>query len=152
TLPSSPPSAPSSLTVTPASGTQLNLSWTDNATTEDGFKILRKIGAGGTYSVIGNAPANAVSYMDTALNPNTDYYYQVVATNTAGDSAPSNEAHAITPVPPNTPTNAHPTLVTTTQINFVWQDNSDNEDDFKIFRRAGEDGTFGQIADLPANT
>src|SRR5262249_17776211 len=31
-------------------------------------------------------------------------------------------------------------------------DNSNNEDDFKIFRRTGEDGTFGEIADLPPNT
>ncbi len=39
------PAAPSNLTATAASSTQINLTWTDNASSEDGFKIERCQGA-----------------------------------------------------------------------------------------------------------
>jgi hypothetical protein len=46
------PTAPSSLTGTPVSTTQINLSWTDGASNETGFRIRRKTGSTGTYAVI----------------------------------------------------------------------------------------------------
>jgi len=39
-----------------------------------------------------------------------------------------------------------------TQINLTWQDNSNNEAGFKIERRIGIGGTWGQIKVVPANT
>jgi hypothetical protein len=45
------PIAPTALIGTVASTTQINLSWTDNATNEDGYKIERKNGTG-SFSVI----------------------------------------------------------------------------------------------------
>ena len=92
----SPPSAPSSLTATAASSSQINLSWTDNSTNETGFKIERKTGIGGTYAEIGTVTANVVSYSNTSLTANTTYYYRVRATNANGDSSYSNEANATT--------------------------------------------------------
>jgi len=46
------PTAPSSLTATAASTSQINLAWADNSSNETGFKIERKTGSGGTYSQI----------------------------------------------------------------------------------------------------
>ncbi len=151
TVPSSPPAAPTGLTGTPASGTQINLAWIDNSNTEDGFKILRKVGAAGTYSPLTSVGANVTAYMDTALNPDVDYYYQVVATNGAGDSGAAGPVLVHTPVPPITPTNGHYTAITPTSISMAWQDNADNESGFKILRKTGE-GQFGEIANLPANS
>ncbi|MDQ7054057.1 MAG: fibronectin type III domain-containing protein [candidate division KSB1 bacterium] len=37
-----PPAAPSNLTATAVSTSQIDLSWTDNSNNEDGFKIERK--------------------------------------------------------------------------------------------------------------
>src|SRR6266498_3395260 len=48
TLGPSAPAAPSNLAATAVSSSQINLSWTDNATTEDGFTIERCSGAGCT--------------------------------------------------------------------------------------------------------
>jgi hypothetical protein len=90
-----PPSAPSNLSATPISSTQINLSWRDNANNETGFKIERRIG-GGSYSQIATLGANVTSYQDTGLTPNTTYYYRIRAYNSYGDSAYSNEASAIT--------------------------------------------------------
>jgi hypothetical protein len=49
------PAAPSSLTATTLSVSQIGLAWVDNATNETGFKIERKTGAGGTYAQIATA-------------------------------------------------------------------------------------------------
>ncbi len=149
--PSNPPAAPSGLAVTPASGTQMNLTWTDNATNEAGFKIERKTGSGGTYAQVGVTGANLTTFSDSALSGGIDYYYRVRATNAAGDSAYSAEAHALTPVPPSTPTNAVATLVTSTQVNLAWTDLANNETGYKVLRKSGLASTFSEIASLPPN-
>jgi hypothetical protein len=95
-----PPAAPTALTATAASSSQINLAWTDNAPNETGFKIERKTGAGGTYAQIATVGANVTTYQNTGLSASTTYYYRVRATNAAGDSAYSNEAGATTPQPP----------------------------------------------------
>ena len=52
------PKAPTNLVTTAVSTNQINLSWTDNANNETGFKIERKTGAGGTYGQIATTGAN----------------------------------------------------------------------------------------------
>jgi hypothetical protein len=91
-----PPAAPSGLTATAVSSSQINLAWTDNANNETGFKIERKTGAGGTYSQIATTGANATTYNNTGLAASTTYFYRVRANNASGDSAYSNEASATT--------------------------------------------------------
>lgn len=91
-----PPAAPTSLTASTTSTTQINLAWVDNASGETGFIIERKIGTGGTYAQIATANPNAQSYQNTGLAAGTLYYYRVKATNNGGDSAYSNEASATT--------------------------------------------------------
>ncbi|MDD5224204.1 MAG: fibronectin type III domain-containing protein [bacterium] len=94
-------SIPSGLTATAVSSTQIDLSWTDNSSNEDGFKIERKIGTVGTYSLISTTLANVVSYSDTGLSAGTAYYYRVYAYNSTGSSGYSNEADVNTSVPPD---------------------------------------------------
>ena len=91
-----PPNAPTALSATAASSSQINLAWTQNSSDETGFKIERKTGAGGTYSQIATVGANVVNYSNTGLSPNTTYYYRVRAYNGSGDSNYSNEANATT--------------------------------------------------------
>jgi parallel beta-helix repeat protein len=92
------PTAPANLSATPASQSQITLSWTDQSTDETGFRIERKTGAGGTYAQIGTASANAKTYDNGGLAEGTTYFYRVSAVNGAGNSAYSNEASATTPV------------------------------------------------------
>ncbi|RII24940.1 MAG: hypothetical protein CXR30_19455, partial [Geobacter sp.] len=91
-------SAPSNLTATTLSGSSIRLTWTDNAATELGYKIERKIGEAGTYAQVAQiATPNVTSYDDLGLSGNLTYYYRVRAYNVAnGDSRYSNEAHALT--------------------------------------------------------
>ena len=92
------PAAPSGLTTTAITPSSIYLSWTDNSNNEDGFKIERKTGAGGTYAQVAVVGVNTVSYSDNGLASPVLYYYRIKAFNTIGDSAYSNESSATTPL------------------------------------------------------
>jgi len=100
-----PPAAPSLLTATAASATQINLAWTNNAINQTGFKVERSPD-NVTFAQIGTAGASATTYSDPNLLPQTLYYYRVRATNASGDSAYSNVSSATTladTTPPTAP-------------------------------------------------
>ncbi len=149
------PTAPSGLTAYSGYSSQVDLSWQDNSNNEDGFKIERKTGAGGTYSQIGTVSANITSYQDTSLTCNTIYYYRVRANNSVGDSSYSNEANSTTSACPATtptaPSNLAATVVSSSEIDLSWTDNASNEDGFKIERKTGSTGTYTQIGTASAN-
>lgn len=92
------PAAPSGLSATARSLRQVDLAWTDNATNESGFRIERKLGAGGAYAEIARVGADASRYSDTSLAAGTLYFYRVRATQwpAATDSAYLVEATATT--------------------------------------------------------
>ncbi|HEX7774675.1 MAG TPA: Ig-like domain-containing protein, partial [Pyrinomonadaceae bacterium] len=90
------PSAPSGLAANAVSNTQINLVWADNSFNESGFKVERKIGPSGTYAQIATPAVGATSFSDTGLQPGTQYFYRVRATNLGGNSVYSNEASATT--------------------------------------------------------
>ncbi|WP_295440558.1 S8 family serine peptidase, partial [uncultured Thiodictyon sp.] len=92
-----PPAAPSNLSTTVASPSQIDLSWTDNSTDETGFRIERKTGVAGPWAEITATAANATSYPDAGLTPATAYYYRVSAYHATGTSGYTNESTVTTP-------------------------------------------------------
>jgi fibronectin type 3 domain-containing protein len=86
-----PPPAPAGLTATAGNGS-VGLNWTASAGATS-YSIYRGTapGAEGTTPV-GTATSN--SFTNTGLTNGTTYYYKVTASNSAGTSASSNEAHA----------------------------------------------------------
>jgi alpha-galactosidase len=91
------PAAPSNLSATAISKTRIDLSWTDNADNETGFKIERSRRVNTNFTQIDTVGQDVTSYSDTTVRKNTLYYYRVRATNEYGDSDYSNEASARTP-------------------------------------------------------
>jgi hypothetical protein len=91
-----PPPAPTGLTATAASATQVNLSWAD-VTGESGYKVERKLASSSTWAQIGTTGANVVMYADVSgLTANTQYNYRVRAWTSGGNSGYSNTATATT--------------------------------------------------------
>src|SRR5207302_760456 len=84
-----PPAAPTSLTATANTATQITLTWTDNGSDQTGFAIWRKVGSG-DFARYSGTPANVSSFVDKNLSPNTAYTYEVRANNTGGISDWSN--------------------------------------------------------------
>ena len=92
------PSAPSNLTATASSSSQINLSWAASSTSGVTYSLYRSTSSGFTPSS-GNLIASALSgtsYSNMGLTASTTYYYQVEAVNSAGSSAASNQASVTT--------------------------------------------------------
>ena len=79
--------------------------WSDNATNEDNY-VLERSTDGITFVVIATLGANAITYNETALLPNTLYYYRVKATNASESSVYSAVTSITTPPIPSVPTKA----------------------------------------------
>jgi autotransporter-associated beta strand protein len=150
--PANTPAAPSGLSAAAVSSAQINLAWTDNATNETGFKILRRTGVSGSYTQIATVGANVTTFTNTGLTAATAYYYRVCATNAAGESALGNEAGAVTfEVPPTAPSALTTTTMATNRIDLSWTDNANNETGFIIARKTGAGGIYTQIATVGSN-
>jgi regulation of enolase protein 1 (concanavalin A-like superfamily) len=104
TTPAAPtvPAAPTNLAATPAGPSEIDLTWTDNASNETGFVIERSPDGVGNWSQIATPGQDATSYSDTSLlTADTTYFYRVRAVNAVGPSGDSNIASAATlPAPP----------------------------------------------------
>ncbi len=70
--------APTNLVATANGSTQIDLTWTDNATADGGYKIEHSLDQA-TWTQVGTTAANATSYSDTSLSASTLYYYRVRA-------------------------------------------------------------------------
>ncbi|MGE0823669.1 MAG: discoidin domain-containing protein [Candidatus Binatia bacterium] len=92
------------------------LSWIDNSTNEEGFKIERKIGVAGTFVRLVVVGANVTSYTDNEITPDITYCYRVQAFNAAGDSSFSNEACSVAQL--TNPTTTSSTTNTASQVPF----------------------------------
>lgn len=100
------PAAPTNLVVVNDSSFIVPMDWDDNATDEDGYKVIRTIN--GVSSVIATLGPDATAYQDTIQLFGQTISYEVVAFNGEGDSSPS-----------NTDTYAMPTLIPDLSIDFV---------------------------------
>jgi titin len=147
-----PPAAPSGLAVSSTTASQINLTWNDNSSDEDGFKIERAPGTTASFSEIASAGAGVAAFSDTGLASATTFTYRVRAFGAGGNSTYSNTITGTTGVaPPSAPSNLILTSATTEQIAIAWNDNSSNETGFRIERAAGgPTGTFLQIATVGA--
>jgi chitodextrinase len=143
----SPPSAPSGLSATASSSTQIDLSWTasnDNVgvTGYDVYRGTTKIGT-----------ATTTSYSDTGLTPATSYTYYVIATDAAANaSAQSNTASATTQAAPGggttltfTPTDdSYAEQGTTTPFGSASRIVTDNSPVRHMYLRFNVSGTGGR--------
>ncbi len=123
------------------SATQITLNWSQ-VTGNTGYKIQRKITAGGTWADLTTKVAGQNSHVDSGLTPGTVYYYRVYTNSPSGYSLTSNEQNAVTK--PAAPTMAANGTITTTSVVVNWS-NVAGETGYKIERKAGAGGTWAEI-------
>ena len=129
---SNPPTAPSALTATAASASQINLAWTDNSSDETGFKIERSTDGGATWTQIAT-----VGVEDQDLHqhrPRCRHRLLLPRQRLQRRRPlplPTNTATATTwaAMPPTTVT---ATVLSSTSIRVNWIDASSNETGFKL--------------------
>ena len=154
------PAAPSGLTATAASATQIDLRWNDNSSSETGVRIQRSPnGTSGWTTIATLSDLPRTNYSVTGLAPGATYYFRILAFNLAGDSAWSTPLASATTLTvtlgPSSPAPAPAPVLTVfaasaTQIDLRWEDKSNNETGFAIERKAGT-GPWTSIASAPSN-
>jgi zinc-dependent metalloproteinase lipoprotein len=144
---------PTTLTATSTVFNSVGLTWTDNSSNEDGFKIERSTTTGSGFTQIGTVGANIVTYTDNTTDGASKYYYRVRSYLTSNNSNYSNEATVTTPQEPITaPTALAATATTDAKIKLDWTDNSNNEQGFKIERSTSETSGFAVVGTSVAAT
>jgi hypothetical protein len=90
--PSDVVNAPTGLVAVEASSGSVNLSWLDNSSNEDGFRIQRSSNGGKSWTQIAQVGSNVTAYSDATVHRRKTYSYRIVAFNAGGQSAYSNVA------------------------------------------------------------
>lgn len=149
--PAAPP-APSLLTVTPISASQLNLDWQDNSSDELDFHAEESDDGvtGWAETTPPTVAANVIHYERTGLAGDMLKYFRVRAHSAAGYSAYSNIASGRTLAAIAQPTNFKVTAYSGTEVDFSFDDNSTAEDDHRLERKTGG-GAFAEVQTVAAN-
>lgn len=157
--------APSDLNAV-ASGSDIELNWSDNSSNETGFEVERKT-PNGLYVKLSTVNAGITRMLDTDVNGGVQYTYRVRAINSSGASAYSNELTVTAPgafldpiaIKPGVPFSLLPTAPgrlgaqaqSGTTVRVSWADTASNETGFKLERKEGNK-TFAEIALLPKDS
>lgn len=149
--------APSNLSATAVSSSQINLSWTDNSNDETGFSIERSVN-GLSFNEIDTVGANVTSYNNTGLNSNTTYYYKVMAykikkgivTYSNYSNTDSDVTFDVVPAAPTDLSGNVYYATSTPYVYLTWTDNSNNEAGFNI-ERSTNGINFSKIGIVPQN-
>ena len=139
-----PPNAASETNAAPFYGVAIDVTWIDNATNEDGFRIERTEDGGALWITLGPVGRDVTSTQDYGFQTaEQSVCYRVIAFNVQGDAPPSNTDCTAQPAAASNLTGAG---LSGPAIELTWADNSTLEDGF-VVERSGS----GIIATLPAN-
>lgn len=142
-----PPVAPPTETNAAPAGKDVRVTWKDNSTNEDGFRIEWALTADGTWTQLSTVGANVTTIAGFWQVVEQQMCFRVIAFNAIGASNPSTPDCTTNPYPP---TNLSAKPLDAQSITLTWSDNSAVEDGYKISRtQAGGDWT--DIATVAAN-
>ena len=134
------PAAPTGLVAT-ASGSDVDLSWTDNSSVEDGYQVQRWTSGAGPFDVVATLPANATAYHDAGLADDV-YWYQVKATKDGGTSGSSNNATATVLTRPPVPPSAVDAIPSSSSVVSITWSNSTTASGFRVERSTDGGGNW----------
>jgi hypothetical protein len=149
------PRAPSNLSATSPSASEIHLSWQDNSPNETGFEVQRAPQQSGPYTLVTTTAANARSFTDGGRTAGTEYCYQVRALKRSGSkstfSAVAGPACVTTPVPPAAAFELTALPLSSSSIRVAWSQSSPDESGFRVQRGPSETGPWTTVATTSAN-
>lgn len=140
--------APSDVRARPTNSTTIQVTWIDNSTNEEGFRIERSGSGAGPWQTAGTTSANATSFDDGGRASEQQVCYRVVALRAKGESSTSDTDCT---APPAGPTNLAATAVDQQAVDLAWTDNSAVEDGYEVQRATAQGGLFSVVAQLAQN-
>lgn len=150
-----PPAAPTSLSATALSSSQVRLDWTDNSGNESDFHIERSPNGSSSWTEVTQVSAGTTTWTNGGLACATPYYYRLRA-HRHGDGAYSSYSgvagattQACAPLSP--PSNLSIEPMSTSRLDLTWADNSTNESNFRLERSYDGLSGWSEIAVNPAN-
>jgi len=126
---------PEDLRYSYVSETSVTLQWKDVSDNESGFRVERKTGENGQWSVVSWLSANTTSYTMTGLDKNARYYVRIRAYRYSDNAEAVSEEIMVTTLLPLAPENVKATALSPTQIKIEWEDVTDSEEGYRILRR-----------------
>jgi hypothetical protein len=148
------PPAPFGLSLVRLSQNLVNLAWQDSASSVNGYELWRKEGSNGVYQKIRDIPAGSFNTNDQLPYSTVTYFYKIRSYNSAGKSPYSNETSTSGSGGSGSviaPSNLKATALGTSKVLLTWQDNSNNENYFRIERKTSW-SDFQQVGVVPFNT
>ena len=149
------PAAPSNLTATAASASQINLAWQDNSIDERSNRVERSTD-GTNFTEIANLGPNINTFQNMGLASNTKFFYRVRAVfddiDRGSPASPySNNTNATTlAAAPSTPKTMTVTVISASQIDISWEDTANNETGFEL-ERSTDNANFTKITTTGTN-
>ena len=141
------PAAPTDVTATADSATQVTVSWTapdTGGSAITGYKVQYKLSTADAYPAanMATAAATATSHQVTGLTASTGYDFQVMATNAQGDSAASTAS--ATTLTGMTPSDSSGLMATKSgsNVNLTWTAGANSNVHWVAGARMNADGTY----------
>lgn len=143
--------SPTELVVSTSEVGKVNVSWTDNATNEDGYQIERTLASPINWQLLTIVDQNQNTFLDETIGEGKNYIYRVRAANEFAGlfSDYSNEASVVTLL--NKPVNLLGKADEVGVISLIWEDKSSNEDGYIIERGTGDPIVYSILATTNAN-
>jgi len=137
TVADDPPAAPTNLTATALSPTEIGLSWTNpsGSLTDNHVYVYSGSTCSGSPTVF-DLGSVYTSYGAAPMTPSTSYSFEVTASNSGGEGPPSNCATATTP-PAGAPTGLTATALSPSEIGLSWTNPSGLLTDNKVYIYSG---------------
>lgn len=143
-----PPRAPSSLAARPTSSSAINVIWTDQSSTEIGYRVERSPATAGPWEPLASIAANVTSVGDEEQLSEHQVCYRVIAFNEHGDSEPSIPDCTS---PPAAPTGLMAMVPFAGAVELKWMDNSGVEDGYLV-EHSTDGASFIRWAVLPPDS
>jgi len=136
------PITPNPLTLTRITEKSFYLRWEDLSSNELKYEVWRQDGNNNTFLHLMDLESNTTSAFDFVISDKINYGYKVRATNEFGNSDFSNLVYSSGADGGDAPTNLQIVKFSNSIYSIWWEDNSNDEEGFEIWRKTTYEGIY----------